>query len=341
MESAARTIIPTTFELSLDGPLDIPRTVERFRRWGDDLLDRWDGTTLLRTTRIAGAPVPYALCPLGTVEAPRMEVMVADPAHRAAIEREVRAMFVAAPAGALDALAARDPVVAGLAERHLGVRPILISDGLAAIIRSISAQQVNLTWAATTRRRLAEAYGERHTIGEHVVYSLGAARLAAATVADLRTLQFTTRKAEYIIATAQAILAGDLDLDALESWPDAAIVERLVALRGIGRWTAEWYLARTLGRPVVVAGDLGVRKAVGRAYLDGAMPSEERTRELTAHWGAAAGVVQELALFDLNADQSRIEAAQAASPQRTTPVTTSGTTAATTSAGNPKTQSIT
>jgi hypothetical protein len=91
---------------------------------------------------------------------------------------------------------------------------------------------------------------------------------------------------------------------------------------------------------VVVAGDLGVRKAVGRAYLDGAMPSEERTRELTAHWGAAAGVVQELALFDLNDEQSRIGAAQATPSQRTTPVRISGTTTATTSAGKPKFQTI-
>lgn len=334
--AAATFVAPVTFELSLEGPLDIPRTVERFRRWGDDLVDRWDGTTLLRTVRVGGIAVPYALRPLGTVAAPRAEVMVGDAAQRAAIEREVRGMFVGAPDGALAQLAARDPVVAGLAERHLGVRPILITDGLTAIIRSISAQQVNLTWAATTRRRLAEAYGERHALGEHSVYSLGAARLAEATVADLRALQFTTRKAEYMIAVAREILAGALDFDALASWPDAAVVERLVALRGIGRWTAEWYLARTLGRPVVVAGDLGVRKAVGRAYLDGAMPSEERVRELTAHWGAAAGVVQEIALFDLNDGQPR---AGAISSQRTTPVRISGTnTVATTSAGKPKTQ---
>jgi DNA-3-methyladenine glycosylase II len=74
---------------------------------------------------------------------------------------------------------------------------------------------------------------------------------------------------------------------------------RLVALRGIGPWTAEWFLARTLDRPRVVAGDLGVQKAVGRLYLDGRMPSEDEVRALTAHWGAAAGAAQELALADL------------------------------------------
>jgi predicted dehydrogenase len=65
------------------------------------------------------------------------------------------------------------------------------------------------------------------------------------------------------------------------------VVERLVAFPGIGRWTAEWLLARTLGRPRVVAGDLGVRKAVGAAYLGGRMPSEAEVRAVADEFGYA------------------------------------------------------
>jgi DNA-3-methyladenine glycosylase II len=72
-----------------------------------------------------------------------------------------------------------------------------------------------------------------------------------------------------------------------------------VQLRGIGEWSAEWTLARGLGRPRVVAGDLGVRKAVGKAYLDGRMPSPLEVRKLTAHWGQAATAAQALLLEDL------------------------------------------
>jgi len=79
-------------------------------------------------------------------------------------------------------------------------------------------------------------------------------------------------------------------------------VARLVAFQGIGRWTAEWLLARTLGRPRVVAGDLGVRKAVGVAYLDGRMPSEAEVRTVTRHWGAAAEMAQQLLLHWLSTD---------------------------------------
>ena len=64
-------------------------------------------------------------------------------------------------------------------------------------------------------------------------------------------------------------------------------------------WTAEWILARTLGRPRVVAGDLGVRKAIGIAYRKGVMPSEHEVRDLTAHWHVSAAHAQALLLHGL------------------------------------------
>jgi DNA-3-methyladenine glycosylase II len=249
--------------------------------------------------------------------------MLGDPADRAVVERAVRGMWGAAPAAALDELAARDQAIARLAAAYPGIRPIIQADGFTAIVRSISAQQVNLTWAATTRRRLAEHYGARLTLGPRTVYHLQPQRLAEARIEDLRALQFTTRKAEYLIALARGIVDGTFDPPALAALPDAAVIQRLVALRGIGLWTAEWYLARTLDRPVVVAGDLGVRKAVGLVYRDGALPSEQETRALTAHWGAAASLAQELALYAL----AHSMAAPATLPSATPPLATPGATA--------------
>src|SRR4029450_1351810 len=136
--------------------------------------------------------------------------------------------------------------------------------------------------------------------GAYQVFNLDAERLAWASVEELRALQFTTRKAEYILGLASAVAEGRLDFAALQTQPDAEVIACLTALRGLGRWTAEWFLARTLGRPCVAAGDLGVRKAIGSVYLQGRMPSEAEVRELTAHWGAAAGVAQQLVLHALS-----------------------------------------
>jgi DNA-3-methyladenine glycosylase II len=283
-------------EVALAGPLDVAASVEGFRRWGDDLVDRWDGEVLLRTVHLAGETVAVAATPVGSGENPRVRIQVDDPRHLDAAAAAAAKWFVAAPE-ALRALTERDPIVRAADRMLPGLRPVLQPDVLTALVRSISAQQINLRFAAVVRARLAERYGRRHTVVGHVVYSLDAEALAAARAADLRALQFTTRKAEYIIGVARTVLGGTLDRARLDALTDEQFVAELVSLDGVGRWTAEWLLARTLGRPVVVAGDLGVRKAVGRAYHnDGAMPSEQEVREITAHWGAAAGVAQQLLL---------------------------------------------
>jgi DNA-3-methyladenine glycosylase II len=189
-----------------------------------------------------------------------------------------------------------DPVVARLNAAHSGIRPVLQHDLFTALVRSISAQQINLRWAATIRARLAERYGDRHAIAGEFVYRLNPERLASAAPSDIRALQFTNRKAESIVALAQEFAQGSLSLNFLEPLSDEEIIARLIKLRGIGLWSAEWILCRTLGRPRVVAGDLGVRKAIGHIYLNGAMPSEADVRGLTSHWGPSASIAQALSL---------------------------------------------
>ncbi len=285
----------TVTQMRLAGPLDVAASLEPFRRSGDDLLDRWDGTTLARTLHAAGRTIPYAVRPVGTRDAPSVDVVVEDLAALPAVVSAVRSTFVG-DAALLAALAAADPVIARLDLLYPGLRPVRQFDLLSSIVRCISAQQVNLNWAATLRRRLAEAYGRRHVVGGHEVWSLDAATLAGARVADIRALQWTTRKAEYIVGVAAAIVEGELDLEALRTLPDDEVIRRLTGVRGLGMWTAESVLARTLGRPCVVAGDLAVRKAVGLAYLNERLPSEEQVRAASAHWGPAAGMAQTLVL---------------------------------------------
>jgi DNA-3-methyladenine glycosylase II len=287
------------FRVDLAGPLDIPASLELFRRHGDDLLDRWDGAALTRTLRVGNEVIPYTATNVGSVEAPALLVRTPSVEDRKAVETAIRATFLPPPPSYL-ALLQADPVIAALDTRFPGLRTVRQFDLFAALIRCVSAQQVNLRWATTTRRRLAEAFGDRHTLDGHAIYSLNPARIAHASVAELRALQFTTRKAEYIIAIAEAIAGGTIDLPTLAALPDDEVIARLTAIRGVGRWTAEWILARTLGRPVVVAGDLGVRKGIGRYYLDLApkapLPSEEETRRAVTHWGESANLAQTLLL---------------------------------------------
>ncbi len=291
---------PSTFRISFGRPIDLSASLRMFGRWGDDGLDRWDGRTLVRTVRIGGAVVPFAAQAAGTVADPGLDVVASDSegVDRDEIERAIRATFVVEQPG-LERLAAADPAVARLARLYPAIIPVLVPDPFTALIRSISAQQVNLAWASTIRRRLAEGYGTRHEVGDAYVYSLEPGPLGAASVEELRALQLTTAKSISVIDSARAAQAGELDADRLAALDDEDLIAHLTGLRGIGRWSAEWFLARTLGRPRVVAGDLGVRKAVGRLYATPTLPSEDDVRRLTGHWGDAATVVQALALYDL------------------------------------------
>jgi DNA-3-methyladenine glycosylase II len=285
------------------GPVDLAGSLDVYRRSGDDLLDRWDGRVWLRAVAVDGAMAGVAARPAGTVADPVLVVEAEAGADAAAAGRVLAGGFVSAPA-ALAELATADPVVARIAARFPGVGPVLQPDLLCAVVRSISAQQITLRFAAVLRGRLARRYGHRHQVGGEPaaaeVWSLDAGRLARAPVAELRELQFSTAKAVAIVEFAAAVAARRVGLRELAGLADEEVVARLVGFPGIGRWTAEWLLARTLGRPRVVAGDLGVRKAVGAAYLDGRMPSEAEVRAVTGHWGPAAGVAQQLLLHWLS-----------------------------------------
>ena len=297
----------TEFTVRLDNPIDFVAALEMFRRSGDDLLDRWDGTTFVRTIPIDARAIAYACNFEQSGDAVVVHVTCEDSGACDEIERLVRTMFVIPPAGFARLLRA-DPIIAALHARYPAVRSVRQSNLFNALLRCITTQQVNLRWASTCRRRIAETFGRLHTVGNHSVYSLDPARIAALEPADIRALQLTTSKAEYITNVARTLACGELTLTILDGLTDDQIVTRLSAIRGIGRWSAEWILARSLARPRVVAGDLGVRKAVGLAYANGAIapaagraivPPEEEVRRLTAHWGDSAVVAQTLLLHAL------------------------------------------
>jgi len=280
--------------VALPPPLDIGSSLELFRRSGDDLVDRWDGSRLVRVLPTPDGAVPFVASRSGTLEAPAFLV---EPSI-AGVLTAVAETFVAAPPE-YQQLLETDSVLRALDARFPGVRQIRQLDLFTALVRCISAQQVNLRWAVTTRRRLAETFGTRHEVAGHTVYQLEPQKLADVRPEDIRALQFTTSKSQFIVAVARALAVGHVSLEELRRSPDEEVISRLTAIRGIGRWSAEWVLARTLGRAVVVAGDLGVRKAVGLAYLGTPLPTEAQVRQATEHWGASAGTAQALLLHAL------------------------------------------
>jgi len=167
------------------------------------------------------------------------------------------------------------------------------SDRRSRPITSITAQQVSLASAFAIRSRMIERLGEPRI---HAFAFPARERLAAAEPAELRAVGFSGRKAEYVIGLARS----DLDYEALSRLPDEEVKARLVAVRGLGEWTADWYLARHLARPQAwPAGDLGLRKAVAAFYGDCPLPSTEEVRVIGARFAPFQNLTAHYLLADL------------------------------------------
>jgi DNA-3-methyladenine glycosylase II len=277
--------------LAADGPLDAAATLARYHLWGEDPANRLDDGVFRRVLRLGDRLLPYEVRWMGPVDAVNLLVTVPD-AGGADVERavttEVRRIF------GLDfdlpgfyRLAKTDRALAPLVEALYGLRPTLSPTPLEMLVGSITAQQVNLSFAFACRARLVRRYGTPVRVDGVELYTFpDAPALAAARVRDLRALKYSTRKAEYIRDLARAVRSGALDLDAVACAPNLAVIERLTALRGLGRWTADWFLARCCGRgDICPAGDLAVRKAFEHHYGRGRSLSEEAIRRRSRTWG--------------------------------------------------------
>jgi DNA-3-methyladenine glycosylase II len=278
-------------EIRVDGPLDVPRTLERFRVWGEDPVNRLVNGTFVRAVRVAGTWRGYELRWAGRVDSARL--LVSTPGHRstrvleAAVDEVGRICGLGLDVEAFYAAAKDDPVLGPLVPRLWGLRPTLSPQPLEMLIGSVCAQQINLSFAFTVKARLVRRFGTPVDVAGQTVYGFpDAARLARARVGELRRLQLTTRKSEYVVGLARQVASGTLDLAALGGSSNEEVIEALTAVRGFGRWTAEWFLARHLGRgDVCAAGDLAVRRAFERFYNRGRALDEAGVRRRAAAWG--------------------------------------------------------
>ena len=235
--------------LRLPEPFDFELSTERFRAFGPDLANLWQNGVLHRVVgrrevRIQAARGGALVEPLDSETRPVVLKLLGA-------EFDLPAFY---------AWARREPVLRRLTKTLAGFRPPLAPDPFETLVTSITAQQVSLHAAFAIRNRLIERFGRR---GERAFAFPTAQSLSAATPDELLALGFSGRKAEYVLGLASEPPA----FDELVRLPDEEIKARLVAIRGLGEWTADWFLARHLARPRAwPAGDLALRKAVTVFY---------------------------------------------------------------------------
>ena len=247
--------------LRLPQPYDFELSTGRYRAFGTDLANLWHDGALHRVVdgvevRITVADGGVRLEPAVAGVGPVVRHLLGAPFDLAGFYKFARG----------------DAVLARLSARLVGLRPPLAVDPFETLVTSITAQQVSLFAAFAIRNRLIIRYGVR---AERAYAFPTREKLARARLATLVSLGFSARKSEYVVGLARA----EVDLDALATLDDDEVRERLVALRGLGEWTADWFLARHLARPRAwPAGDLALNKAVSRFYFDGRKLSTAEVR---------------------------------------------------------------
>jgi DNA-3-methyladenine glycosylase II len=133
------------------------------------------------------------------------------------------------------------------------------------LANAIACQQLTLSVGIGLLNRLAEHYGATGPSPSPSHAFPNAADLTAVTPTDLRHLGLSTRKAEYLLGLANAVAGGSLNLEPLSASDNETVSAALQAVRGIGRWSAEYAMLRGLGRIEVFPGDdVGARNNLGR-----------------------------------------------------------------------------
>jgi DNA-3-methyladenine glycosylase II len=146
-----------------------------------------------------------------------------------------------------------------------GFRLISIHDLYEALCWSIIGQQINLTFAYTLKRRLVEKYGQHLVANGQSLYIFPRPEvLQYATVADLRSMQFSERKAEYVLLVSKLFAEGAISQQQVQQCASyEEQVELLTGIRGIGIWTANYALMKTLKQlQAIPYGDVGLLNAL-------------------------------------------------------------------------------
>lgn len=279
-------------------PFRLDRTVWALRRRPNNTMDRWEEGTYRRTLVVGTMPIQVAV----TQQSDGLAVTVTGARLPATAQAGVTAALDRLLGFQVDLrkfyrLASQEAKLHQLARRFRGVKPPRFPGVFEALVNAITCQQLSLIVGITLLNRLTERYG----LGGR---SEGWAfprpeELAGAQIRALRALGYSRSKGQSLIEAARAIQDGTLDLDGLTTMDDADIVNRLMELRGVGRWTAEYTLLRGLGRISQFPGDdVGAQKSLQRWLGLRRPPDYDHVREVLRKWRPYAGLIYFHLLLD-------------------------------------------
>jgi len=291
-------------------PFSLALTAERYTRF-PEVVDRFDGRAYRRLLPVGPGGVLLSVEQEGPASRAVLQIRLEGAQARSAKAAEAagrvlqRSLGAATPVSPFYRAHRGDPVLGAPIRAFRGLRIAGVPSLWEALVTAVLAQQVNLKFAYDIRRELCLAYGRRARFGgEAYVAFPPPGPFATETLPRLRKFRLSRSKAVAIREIARAFESGELSEEILAPLSDEDAIARLVALRGVGRWTAEIGLLRGLGRTdIFPAGDLGVVKYLAQELLGHAKTQkakEEDMRRFAERWAPHRGLALVYGYAEIN-----------------------------------------
>ena len=300
------------FTLSPAPPFRLDLTVWILRRLPMNQMDRWDGATYRRVLMLNDTPVEVSVRQVASVRAPKLTVTTRG-ARLGVRTREVlistldKMLGLSVDLHPFRRLADSDKRLSGLIDPFIGFKPPRLPSVFETLVNGIACQQLSLQVGMHLLNRLCRAYGT--AVGEAHAFPRPI-DLASASPAQLKRLGFSGNKALVILTAARAAVEGRLNLEDLAPLETPAALDRLTALKGIGRWTAQYVLLRGLGRlDVFPADDVGSQNKMQRWLRRKQRPDYENMYRILAPWRPYRGLLYFYLLLNHQARQGLLEPA--------------------------------
>ncbi len=294
------------FNVTPRRPFSLERTAHWFVRFSQ-LLDRWEEGRYSRLLLAGSRPLLLSISQTGPPSRAELTIEVRGAGARGpradeATRRLLDSLGVSVDIRPFYRALGNDPLLGPTFSRFRGLRVAGWPGLFEAMVSAILSQQVNLRLSYDIRDEIARTFGLRARFDGTTFQAFPtAARLAGESVRTLRSFRLSRVKAEAIVGVAEKVASGKLDETELASLPDAEVIERLVALRGVGRWTAETVLLRGLRRiDAFPAGDLGVVKYLAQGLLERkSKVPEAEMRRFAERWRPFRGLALVYAYAEL------------------------------------------
>jgi DNA-3-methyladenine glycosylase II len=272
-------------------PFRLDFTVWALRRRSQNSIDLWNEATYSRVLALGDQPVLVSVTQRKTTLDITLTGETLSPAvKRATIITLERLLGIKVNLSDFYNFVSGDSRLKELAERFRGLKPPRFASVFEALVNGITCQQLSLTVGIIFLNRLAERCGLSFGPG---LYAFPRPEdVVRLNESDLRLLGYSGSKARSLIELAGSIVEGRLDLTELEQLDNQECFRRLVALRGIGRWTAEYVLLRGLGRTNVFPGDdVGARNNLERWLHLRKKLDYERVQRVLHKWKDYGGLI--------------------------------------------------